>query len=111
MEYALRQSNTSTIPYFTGYILAPSTHNLNMTMLCLLPEELLLFIIHFMDVNSALSLIQVGVIPNNLCRDWFFHLQFVDLQASICAGKHKGILVGVSATNAPQLAVAYSGPF
>jgi hypothetical protein len=42
-----------------------------MTTLSLLPEDVLLLVVHFTDVDSALSLLQVGIRTRN-CRDWRF---------------------------------------
>ena len=64
--YNQRTSRTTV----TFCFLASTTSNLNITMLNTLPEDLLLLIVHFMDVESALSLLQVAI--HNPCRHEMF---------------------------------------
>jgi hypothetical protein len=80
------------------------------TTLSLLPEDLLLLIVHFTDVDSALSLIQVCIPLRNPHRGRLFHLRFVDLQDPARTSTHQGILAGGCTANAPHAAGADPGP-
>ena len=80
-----------------------------MTTLGLLPEDLLLFVVHFADVNSALSLVQVSTRSRDLGVAGLPPI--ADLQAPVCARQYEGVLVGVGAENGPHSAGTHSGPF